>query len=490
MQALRRESPPSITAEQLNSTLELQRAAFMNEGPPGYRVRRHHLELLLRLVLDNQDRIAAAIAVDFGADGADGAGRSTDETLRVEIMPTVFSIRHAIKCLRSWMRPSRRSTHWATWPSLARVEYVPLGVIGVIAPWNYPVSLSLGPLAAALAAGNRVMIKPSELTPKTSALLAELIAKSFTPEHVTVCTGGVEVAQAFSSLAFDHLLFTGSTSIGRLVMRAASEHLVPVTLELGGKSPALIDRDAKFGAGVGSLLLGKLYNAGQTCIAPDYLLVHSSKVDDVVQQIRTQAASMYPRLADNSEYTAIINARHRERLLGYLEDAREKGATLLEINPGDESPERFAEANKIPLTLLLDVDDSMRVMQDEIFGPLLPIKTYTDLDEAIDYINAHPRPLAAYVYSESAKTIDRFGRRVVSGALSINATAVHFAQDELPFGGVGHSGMGQYHAREGFLTFSHQKAVYRQLRPNLMHLVAPPYDGALKRRLIQFLIGN
>ncbi|WP_244923816.1 coniferyl aldehyde dehydrogenase [Enhygromyxa salina] len=488
MQALRRESPPSITAEQLSSTLELQRAAFMKEGPPSYRARRHHLELLLRLVLDNQDRIAAAISADFG--GSEIGGRSIGETQRVEILPTVFNIRHTIKALRRWMRPSRRSTHWATWPSLARVEYVPLGVIGVISPWNYPVSLSLGPLAGALAAGNRVMIKPSELTPKTSSLLAELIAKSFTPEHVSVATGGVEVAQAFSSLPFDHLLFTGSTSIGRMVMRAASEHLVPVTLELGGKSPAVIDRGVNFDASVGSLLLGKLYNAGQTCIAPDYLLVHDSRVDEVVQRIRTQTASMYPRLADNPEYTSIINARHRERLLGYLEDARDKGATVLEINPGDEAAERFADANKLPLTLLLDVDDSMRVMQDEIFGPLLPIKTYTDLDEAIDYINAHPRPLAAYVFSDSAKTIERVGERVVSGALSINATAVHFAQDELPFGGVGHSGMGQYHAREGFLTFSHQKAVYRQLRPNLMHLVAPPYDGELKRRLIQFMIGK
>jgi coniferyl-aldehyde dehydrogenase len=488
VQALRRESPPSITAEQLRSTLELQRAAFLREGPPDYRARRHHLELLLRMVVENQQRFTAAIAVDFGGDAH--SGRSPNETLRVEILPTVLNLRHTIKSLRRWMRPSRRSTHWATWPSLARVEYVPLGVVGVISPWNYPVTLAIEPLAAALAAGNRVMIKPSELTPKTSALLAELIAKTFTPEHVSVATGGVEVAQAFSSLPFDHLLFTGSTSIGRMVMRAASENLVPVTLELGGKSPALIDRDVDFEAGVTSLLLGKLYNSGQTCIAPDYLLVHSSRVDEVVERIRSQTAKMFPRLADNEDFASIINARHRERLLEYLEDARTKGATLLEINPGDEAPERFADANKLPLTLLLDVDDSMRVMQDEIFGPLLPIKSYTDLDEAIGYINAHPRPLAAYVYSESAKTRDRFGERVVSGALSINATAVHFAQDELPFGGVGHSGMGQYHGREGFLTFSHQKAVYRQLRPNLMHLMAPPYAGGIKQRMIEFMIGK
>jgi coniferyl-aldehyde dehydrogenase len=483
VQALRRESPPSIAIEQLRSVLERQRAAFVAEGPPSYRQRREHLEKLLRMVLDNQERICATISEDFG-------GRSCDESRRVEILPTVLGLRHTIKSLRRWMRPNRRATHWATWPSRGRVECVPLGVVGIIAPWNYPISLSLGPLTGALAAGNRAMIKPSELTPKTSALLAELLARTFDEDRVRVATGGVEVAQAFSSLPFDHLLFTGSTSVGRLVMRAASEHLVPVTLELGGKSPTLIDVDAKFDKGVGSLLLGKLYNSGQTCIAPDYLFVHERRVDEVVDKIRAQVAAMYPRLADNDDYTAIINDRHRQRLLDYLDDARDKGATLLEINPGDESAERFAEAGKLPPTLLLDVDDSMRVMQDEIFGPLLPIKAYTQLDEVIEYINAHPRPLAAYVYSESRSTAERFGARVVSGALSINATAVHFAQDELPFGGVGHSGMGRYHAREGFETFSHKKAVYEQLRPNLMHLVAPPYEGVVKERLIQFLIGK
>lgn len=483
VQALRRESQPSIAIEQLRSVLDRQRAAFLRDGPPSYGERREQLRKLLRMVVDNQDRICSVISEDFG-------GRSCEESRRVEILPTVLGLRHTIKSLRRWMRPSRRATHWATWPSRARVEYVPLGVIGVIAPWNYPVSLALGPLTGALAAGNRAMIKPSELTPKTSALLAELIAKTFPEQQVRVATGGVEVAQAFSSLPFDHLLFTGSTSVGRLVMRAASEQLVPVTLELGGKSPTLIDVDAKFDKGVGSLLLGKLYNAGQTCIAPDYLFVHERRVDEVVDKIRAQVAAMYPRLATNDDYTAIINERHRQRLLAYLDDARDKGATLLEVNPGDEPPERFAEAGKLPPTLLLDVDDSMSVMQDEIFGPLLPIKTYSDLDEVIEYVNAHPRPLAAYVYSESRRTIERFGARVVSGALSINATAVHFAQDELPFGGVGNSGIGQYHGREGFETFSHQKAVYKQLRPNLMHLVTPPYEGALKQRLIQFLIGK
>ncbi|PRQ02893.1 Coniferyl aldehyde dehydrogenase [Enhygromyxa salina] len=482
VQALRRESP-SVTIEQLRASLELERAAFMRDGPPSYRTRRHHLQLLLGMILDHQDRIIEAIGEDFGT-------RSPDESRRIELLPLILGIRHTIKSLRRWMRPSRRSTHWATWPSLARVDYVPLGVVGIISPWNYPVSLALGPLTGALAAGNRAMIKPSELTPRTSAVLAELISKTFAADHVSVATGGVEIAQAFSSLPFDHLLFTGSTGVGRLVMRAASEHLVPVTLELGGKSPALIDRAFPFDKGVSSLMLGKLYNAGQTCIAPDYLLVHESRVDEVVERVRAEVANMYPRLADNRDYSSLINTRHRERLLGYLDDAREKGATVLEINPGDEASERFAEANKLALTLLLDVDDSMTVMQEEIFGPLLPIKTYADLDEAIDYINAHPRPLAAYVYSDSRATVDHFGARVVSGALSINATAVHFAQDELPFGGVGASGMGCYHGFDGFETFSHKKAVYRQLRPNLMHLVTPPYEGALKDRLIQFFLGK
>jgi len=484
VQAIRRDPPVTDnTADQLRATLEGMRAAFTREGPPSYRQRREHLDKLLDMVLDNKDRICAAICEDFG-------NRSPEESRRLEILPTVMGIRHTRRQLRRWMRPERRWTHWATWPSTGRVEHVPLGVIGIIAPWNYPLYLALGPLMAALAAGNRVMIKPSEITPQTSAVLAELITETFAADHVTVITGGVEVAQAFSSLAFDHLLFTGSTGVGRHVMRAASEHLVPVTLELGGKSPALIDRDFPLDQGVASLIVGKLHNAGQTCVAPDYLLVHESQQDLLVELIRAQVAQMYPRLADNADYTAIVNERHCERLRAYLEDAREKGATLLELNPGDEPPERFREAHKLAPTLLLDVDDSMTVMQDEIFGPILPIKTYTDLDEAIAYINSRPRPLAAYVYSFNRKTIARFSERVVSGALSINNTVIHVAQDDLPFGGVGESGMGHYHAREGFETFTHQKAVYRQFSPNLMHLVAPPYEGALKDRVVRFLIGD
>lgn len=483
MQALRRESQPSVVDEQLRAALERQRAAFLRDGPPSYQQRRQHLQLLLRMVVDHQDQIVAAIRDDFG-------GRSVRESIRADIIPVVFGIRHALSSLRKWMRPSRRPTHWATWPSSGRVEYVPLGVVGIISPWNYPAQLALSPLTAALAAGNRAMIKPSELTPKTSAVLAEIIGKTFADDHVWVATGGVEVAQAFALLPFDHLLFTGSTSVGRMVMRAASEHLVPVTLELGGKSPVLIDRNYQLEHGANNLVFGKLLNAGQTCVAPDYLLVHESRVQATIETLREFATRMYPRLADNSDYAPIINARHRQRLIGHLDDAKQKGATVVEINPGDEAPERFAEAVKLPFTLLIDVDDSMTVMQDEIFGPVLPIKTYREVDEAIDYVNTHPRPLAAYVYSDSRATIERFGSRVVSGALGINATALHVAQDELPFGGVGHSGMGRYHAQEGFLTFSHQKAVYRQMRPNLVHLVGPPYDVPFKDRMLKMLIGK
>jgi coniferyl-aldehyde dehydrogenase len=459
------------------------RAAFLREDPPSYRQRREHLGALLSMVVANKDRICQAIHEDFG-------NRSVHESMRVDILPTVMGIKHASRHLRRWMRPQRRSTHWATWPSLARIEHVPLGVVGVISPWNYPIYLALGPLTAALAAGNRVMIKPSELTPMTSALLAELIGKTFDRDHVTVIVGGVDTARAFSSLSFDHLLFTGSTGVGRMVMRAASEHLVPVTLELGGKSPTVIDRGFPLQQAMGSLMLGKLYNAGQTCVAPDYLFVHESQQDQLIEQIRAQVAQMYPRLAENSDYTSIINERHLERLRGYLDDARDKGATLLELNPGDEAPERFREARKLAPTLLLDVDDSMSVMQDEIFGPLLPIKTYRELDEVIGYINARPRPLAAYVYSHDRRNLERFSARVVSGGMAINSTVLQVAQDDLPFGGVGESGLGSYHAREGFETFSHQRAVYRQLRPNLVHLVAPPYGGKLKAKLVELLVGQ
>ena len=479
VQALRRESPSSVTDEQLRSTLERMRAAFLRDGPPSYEQRREHLDKLRAMIVDNKARICDAICEDF-------RNRSPAESLRLEILPTLLGLDHTRRHLRRWMRPQRRLTHWATWPSLGKVESVPLGVIGVISPWNYPVYLALGPLTAALAAGNRAMLKPSELTPKTAAVLAELVGKTFAPDHVSVEVGGVDVARSFSSLAFDHLLFTGSTGVGRMVMRAASEHLVPVTLELGGKSPTLIDRGFPLDKAMASLVSGKLFNAGQTCVAPDYIFVHESQQDQLVDAIRAQVARSYPRLADNSDYTAIINERHVERLRGYLEDARDKGATLIELNPGDESPERFAESGKIAPTLLLDVDDSMAVMQNEIFGPLLPIKTYRDIEEAITFINARPRPLAAYIYSSTRSHIERFRSRVVSGGMVINSTLVHVAQDDLPFGGVGDSGMGRYHAREGFEAFSHQRAVYRQLYPNLVHLLAPPYEGALKQRLVKF----
>ncbi len=435
------------------------------------------------MILDNEAELLRVISEDFG-------NRSPEESQRIEILPCTMAIRHTLRHLRRWMRADRRRSHWATWPSRARVEFQPLGIIGIISPWNYPLYLAIGPLTAALAAGNRAMVKPSELTPKTSALLAELIAKTFPPEQVTVCTGGPEVAQAFSALPFDHLLFTGSTAVGRLVMRAASEHLVPVTLELGGKSPVVIAPDFPIASGLGGLLTGKIFNAGQTCVAPDYLLVPEGSVDTLVAQIRSEVAAMLPKMATNDFYTSIINQRHYDRLRSYLADAEEKGATVLEINPGDEPRERFTEARKIPLTLVLDVDDSMTVMQDEIFGPILPIVTYTKLDQAIAYINARPRPLAAYVFTYERRTIARMNNEVTSGALAINATATHVAQDDIPFGGVGPSGMGRYHAREGFLAFSHQKAIYHQMRGNLVHLVAPPYEGALKEKLVRFLIGS
>jgi coniferyl-aldehyde dehydrogenase len=275
-----------------------------------------------------------------------------------------------------------------------------------------------------------------------------------------------------------------------MVMRAASEHLVPVTLELGGKSPAIIADDYPIAGALDLLVFGKVVNAGQTCVAPDYLLVPEARQDEIVAELRRSVAAMLPKLADNPDFTAIINERHRARLVAHLDDAREKGATLLEINPGDESAERFRETNKLPLTLLLDVDDTMTAMQDELFGPILPIKTYKSIDEAIDYVNAHPRPLAAYVFSHARATIRKVSERIVSGGLGINVTTLHVGQDNLPFGGVGPSGMGHYHAHEGFKTMSHHKAVYHQRRPHLLSLIAPPYDSPLKRKMIAILLGR
>ena len=356
-------------------------------------------------------------------------------------------------------------------------------MVGIIVPWNYPLFLAVSPLAAALAAGNRVMIKMSEFTPRTGELLAELVVKYFAADDVAVVLGDAAVGADFARLPFDHLLFTGSTKVGHDIMRMAADKLTPVTLELGGKSPAIVGSDYSMAKAAERIMVGKLLNAGQTCIAPDYVLVPAGREQAFVDAARAVVAKCFPELATTPDYTSIVNDRHYQRLQGYVTDAQARGAKIEPLSTANADDAR----RKLPPLALLNVDDSMRVMQDEIFGPLLPVLPYQDLDAAIAYVNQHPRPLALYCFENDAGRRDRVLNETVAGGVTVNDTILHIAQEELPFGGVGPSGMGHYHGVEGFKTFSKQKAVFYQSWLNGMSLFNPPY-GALFERLTKFLI--
>lgn len=427
-----------------------------------------------------KEEFVQAISDDFG-------GRSRQETLLLEVFPVVDAIGHAIRGLPQWVRSRPIPAGWQFLPGRARVIYQPLGVVGVIGAWNYPLLLTLSPVVSALAAGNHVMLKPSELAPRTADLIARTISGLFPEEYVTTVTGGPETGAAFASLAFDHLLFTGSTRVGKLIMRSASENLTPVTLELGGKSPVVVHPDFPLQTAARRIMAGKLYNAGQTCIAPDYALVHAGAREEFVRRASEAATEMYPNLAANPDFTRIISTGHYRRLRGLLEDARSKGAEVLEVNPAGESAN---EENRVfPPTLVWNVDDAMAVMRDEIFGPILPVVAYRSLDEAIEFVNSRPRPLALYYFDYNARRIDSVLARTVSGGVTVNDTILHIAQNDLPFGGVGPSGMGHYHGFDGFETFSKKKGIFLQSRLTTLGLLRPPY-GALARRVADFLIGK
>jgi acyl-CoA reductase-like NAD-dependent aldehyde dehydrogenase len=420
---------------------------------------------------------AAAIDADFGH-------RSLQETELAEVFPSLSAIRHALAYGLGWMRTRRRPTGKWFLPGSSRVMPQPLGVAGIIVPWNYPLYLSIGPLAAALCAGNRAMLKLSELTPAFGALFEARVAALFSAEEVAVVNGDAQVAAAFSRLPFDHLLFTGSTSVGREVMRAAAENLTPVTLELGGKSPAIVAPGYSMRHAASRIMLGKCLNAGQTCIAPDYVLVPEGAEQSFIAAARDCVARMYPQILATPDYSSIVNLRHFERIRGYLEDAEAKGATVENLAAHGEAPD--AATRRMPPLVLTGVHDGMRVMQDEIFGPLLPVVGYRDIDAAISHVNARPRPLALYLFDTDPARTRRVLARTVSGGVTVNDTLLHIAQEALPFGGVGPSGMGAYHGYDGFLTFSKVKPVFRQARFNGVALFNPPY-GARFARMIRIL---
>jgi coniferyl-aldehyde dehydrogenase len=464
--------------EAISALLARQRAAFLREGPPSLTQRRANLKKIRAAMLARRGDLEAALDADFGH-------RSRHETGIMEILPLTWGIDYLHKNLRRFMRPERRHVALPMRLGRASVEYQPLGVVGIVAPWNYPFSLAVMALATALAAGNRVMIKPSEFTPATSNVLATVISETFSEDEVAVVTGDASTGAAFAALPFDHLLFTGSTAVGRAVMRAASDHLVPVTLELGGKSPVLVDGGQPLDRVAADIAYGKLANAGQTCIAPDYVLLPESDVDAFVNEFGKAVAALYPKGPASEDYTSIVNVRHYDRLRGLLNEAQAKGARVVETGPSPEQANR--RAHTIPPTLVLNVRDDMRIMQEEIFGPLLPIVSYRDLDEAIAFVNARPRPLAVYYFGSSATNRRQVLTRTTSGGVTINGTLLHYVQDDLPFGGVGASGFGAYHGIEGFRAFSHEKAVFDVGRWNGGALLRPPF-GRLTNLILSFML--
>lgn len=459
---------------QLETLLERQRQAYRANPMPDAGQRIQWLKSLANLLVTEQKAIIDAINADF-------SNRSADETLLAEVLPSLHGVHYATKRVRKWMKPSRRSVGMQFMPASAKVIYQPLGVVGVIVPWNYPLFLAIGPLTGALAAGNRVMIKMSESTPESARVLKDLLAKVFPEDLVAVVQGEVDVGVAFSKLPFDHLLFTGATSVGKHVMRAAAENLTPVTLELGGKSPAIVSASVPMKDAAERIAFGKSLNAGQTCVAPDYVLVPQNRIDEFVESYRQVVQGFFPKLENNPDYTAIINERQLSRLNGYLADAQARGATVIPLFPQ-------AQGRRLPQALVLNVTDEMKIMQEEIFGPLLPVIPYQTLDQALSYVNERDRPLALYFFGYDKREQDHVLAQTHSGGVCLNDTLLHVAQDDMPFGGVGPSGMGHYHGHEGFLTFSKAKGVFSKPRFNAARVIYPPYGKSLQKLVYKLFI--
>jgi len=470
----------------MTALLVKQKTAHLRDGAPSAEKRIERLDRCISLLIDHRRDIEDALIQDFGA-------RSREATAFTDIAASVGPLKHAKDHLRVWMKAEKRKTTPAIlglFGAKAEVRYQPKGVVGVISPWNFPVNLTFAPLAGILAAGNRAMIKPSEFTPATSALMAQMFGSAFSEEEIAVVTGGPEVGQSFASLAFDHLIFTGATSIARHVMRAAAENLVPLTLELGGKSPVIVGRSADMSMAAARVMAGKTLNAGQICLAPDYLFAPKDQLESFVAAAQSSVSKMFPTIKDNPDYTAIVAQRHYDRITGYVDDARAKGARIIELKPEGEDLSQ-QEHRRIAPTLILDPTDDMKVMQEEIFGPLLPVKTYDTVDQAVDYINAHDRPLGLYYFGADAAEQERVVNGTTAGGVTVNDVIFHIAQEDLPFGGVGPSGMGSYHGLDGFREFSHRKAIFSQIKKDIgpLQMMRPPYgpgirkylDGQLKR---------
>ncbi len=463
-------APPPMP--DLAGLLARQRASHA-ANPPDYAQRIDDLKRLRAAFKARLPALVDAVSADFGR-------RSRHETLVADGMTVLHDLDYAIAKLRHWMKPQAARVGTTFWPARAEIRYQPLGVIGVISPWNYPINLGVMPVAAALAAGNHVMLKPSEATPRTAAALRALFASLFPEERVALVEGEAEIAAAFSALPFDHIFFTGSTAVGRLVMQAAAKNLVPVTLELGGKSPAILAPDFPVDTFASRIASGKFFNAGQTCIAPDYVLLPRRQIEPFVGALRDAVVRAYDVPGASADYTSVVNERQYARLVRYLDDARQRNAKVVELAPGDAARRALAP------TVVVDAPDDALVMREEIFGPILPVVACESVDAAIDYVNARPRPLALYHFDHDAARTERVLERTVAGGVTVNDTMLHFAQAELPFGGVGPSGIGAYHGYEGFRTFSKAKPVMYQARFPGSAFITPPY-GKLADALVKFL---
>ena len=454
--------------------LDMQRRADRRDGPPPMQQRLAALKALDALLRANREALANAICADFG-------NRSREETILAEVVPSLAAIRHARRNLARWMQPEKRQVDISFRPGRAWVEWQPLGCVAIVAPWNCPLLLTVTPVVDALAAGNRVIVKPSELTPRFSALFAVLVDEAIDPAQLSVVTGGPDVARALCALPLDHLLFTGSTAVGREVARAAAETLTPVTLELGGKSPAILCRDYDVATAARTIALGKFFNAGQTCIAPDYALVPQEHAARFAEAVLEAASRMYPAIPGNPDYTAIISDHHHQRLHALLREAEAEGATVLRL--GDAYAER-----RLGPAIVLNPPLDGRLMTEEIFGPILPVIGYRELNDAFRFVGARPRPLAVYPFTRDKAKLDAVVGRTISGGMAVNSVLMHCLQHDLPFGGVGASGMGAYHGRDGFRRFSHARGVYRPGRFSGFEFLAPPYGRKMRLALRMMLM--
>ena len=469
------------TLQEMESVLKLQKKLHIEEGPASIELRKDRLNRCISMLKEYSDEIIEALQKDFG-------NRDPKASFFTEIVSTIGVLEHAIKNIDKWTKDEKRPSN-VNQPFFIRlmmgflgsksyIKYQPLGTIGVISPWNFPVNLVLAPLAGIFAAGNRTMIKPSELTPATSEVTKKMFEAYFDKSEAAVFTGDAEVGAAFSALPFDHLLFTGGTQIGKKVMKAASENLVPVTLELGGKSPVIVDEDANLSEVAKKVMRGKTMNAGQICLAPDYLMLPKGKGKEFADASSDAIGEMFKDLKYNDDYTSVINERHYDRINELVSDAKEKGAEVVQINPADEDFEQ-QELHKIPPTIVLNPTEDMKIMQEEIFGPVLPVKEYDDFEETVNYVNSKDRPLGLYLFSKDKNKEKKVLDNTTSGGVTLNDVIWHIGQEELPFGGVGPSGTGSYHGYDGFKEFSHAKAVYKQFSADLMAQMMPPYKGKM-----------